>query len=537
MPEPALPLKIDSRLRPMLRFLTRVAIVSFVLVLGIAALLAALVAWPAPEPPDLSTSGDFVIRSVSVIDVESGTVQRGRDVVLRNGMIESIEPAGNGILTSDAAEIDGSGRYLMPGLWDMHTHSNAFAPQFQHPLFVANGVTAVREMWGCMSRPDPFIACAEDRRGWNDAIVDGRGVNPRYVGQSSFQINGGNEVPAGYETFFRASTPAEARELAAFYAANGVDTLKVYSELSPDSYAALADAARAEGISIAGHQPFRVSLEQAIGAGQRSIEHGRLFAIECFAGADGFRALDRPIAAYNADLRRRLIDEHDPTRCAALMHRMADSDTAWTPTLLTLRMEGFANDPAYRDDERLRYIPWVVRRLMWFPDADRMAASAIDAEGRNVRRELYRLAQRQVAEAHAAGVEILVGTDAMDTYVIPGAGLHDELEALVEAGLSPADVVRAATLGAAEFSGVAERFGSVSTGKVADLLLLDGNPLEDVGQTRAIRALFLNGRYFDRAALDSLLAYAESRADSPAQNLKTLWAGARSPLLRLQFAD
>ncbi|HKL53448.1 MAG TPA: hypothetical protein VJ902_05775, partial [Wenzhouxiangellaceae bacterium] len=87
------------------------------------------------------------------------------------------------------------------------------------------------------------------------------------------------------------------------------------------------------------------------------------------------------------------------------------------------------------------------------------------------------------------------------------------------------------------FSGVAERFGSVSTGKVADLLLLDGNPLEDVGQTRAIRALFLNGRYFDRAALDSLLAYAESRADSPAQNLKTLWAGARSPLLRLQFAD
>src|SRR6056297_3689842 len=177
MPERTLLSKTASRLRRMPRFLKRVAIVSFVLVLGIAALLAALVAWPAPEPPDLSTSGDFVIRNVSIIDIETGTAQRGRDVVLRNGMIESIEPVGSGVLTGDATEIDGRGRYLMPGLWDMHTHSNAFAPQFQHPLFVANGVTAVREMWGCMSRPDPLIACAEDRRGRNDAIVDGRGVN------------------------------------------------------------------------------------------------------------------------------------------------------------------------------------------------------------------------------------------------------------------------------------------------------------------------------------------------------------------------
>ena len=523
--------------RTVLRVIKRAALVGFALLLGVAALLVAMIAWPAPEPPDRSRSGPFVIRNVSVVDVETGTVNPGRDVLLRAGTVESVTSAGSAAVPDDVIEIDGSGRYLVPGLWDLHTHSNAFAAQFQHPLFIAYGVTSVREMWGCMSRPDPFFACAEDRSRWNAALNRGTGVHPRYVGQSSFQINGGSEVPAGYETFFRASTPAEAREMAAYYASNGIDTLKVYSELSPDAYAALAEAARSEGISIAGHRPFRVSLEQAIDAGQRSIEHGRLFALECFEGADEFRALPHPMSSYDADLRRRLIDDQDPNRCAALMQAMAGSGTAWTPTLLTLRMEGFANDPGFRDDDRLRYIPWLIRRLMWLPDADRMAASAIDADGRNIRRELYRMAQRHVAEAHEAGVNILVGTDAMDTYVIPGAGLADELEALVEAGLSPAAALRAATLGAAEFSGVADRFGTIAAGKAADLLLLDGNPLEDVGQIRSIHALFLGGRYFDRDALDALLAFSEERASSPAQNLKIFWAAIRSPLLRVQAAD
>ena len=526
-----------SRSRRMLRFLKRVTLAGFLLVLAVAGLLAALLAWPAPEPPDRSVSGDFVIRGVSVVDVDSGTVQPGRDVVLRADTIESIAPAGTGVVPEGAVEVDGSGRFLVPGLWDMHTHANAFAPQFQHPLFIAHGVTAVREMWGCMSRPDPFFACAEDRQRWNRAVDDGRGVHPRYIGQSSFQINGGSEVPEGYETFFRASTPAEARAMAAWYAANGVDTLKVYSELGPEAYTALAEAARAEGLSIAGHRPARVSLEQALDAGQRSIEHGRLFAFECFEGAEAFRAMDRPMTAYNGDLRRRLVDEQDPARCSALMQRMAASGTAWSPTLLTLRMEGFADDAAFRDDDRLRYVPWLIRRLMWFPDADRMAASAISDDGRNVRRELYRLAQRHVAQAHAAGVDILVGTDAMDTYSIPGAGLHDELEALVEAGLSNADVLRAATLGAAAYSGVADRLGAVEVGRTADLLLLDGNPLEDIGHTREIRALFLGGRYFDRDALDELLAFSESRAGSLSQNLKIFFAAIRSPLLRVQAAD
>ncbi|MBY6203555.1 amidohydrolase family protein [Halomonas denitrificans] len=523
--------------RPLRRVLKRTAIAAVLLLLGVLGLVAILLAWPAPDPPDRSVSGDFVIRDVSVVDVETGTVRPGRDVMLRAGTIESISATGTGPVPQGAVEIDGRGRFLVPGLWDMHTHSNAFAPQFQHPLFIAHGVTAVREMWGCMSRPDPFFACAEDRQRWNRALAEGRGVHPRYVGQSSFQINGGSEVPEGYEAFFRASTPAEARAMAAWYAEHGVDTLKVYSELSPAAYAALAGAAREHGMSVAGHRPVRVSLEQVIDAGQRSIEHGRLFAFECFEDAEAFRARERPMAAYDGDLRRRLVDEQDPARCSALMQRMAASDTAWTPTLLTLRMEGFADDADFRKDAGLRYVPWLVRRLMWFPDADRMAASAVGNDGRNVRRELYRLAQRHVVQANDAGVDILVGTDAMDTYSVPGAGLHDELEALVEAGLTNAEVLRAATLGAAEYSGAADRLGTVASGRTADLLLLDANPLEDIGHTREIAGVFLAGRYFDRDALDALLAFSEARAGSPSQNLKIFFAAIRSPLLRVQMAD
>lgn len=510
---------------------------------GLGALLllvvafAGLIAWPAPNVPDRSQSGRFLVRNVAIVDVEEGRVRHEWDVVLESGSVASIEPHDPARTPEGVTVVEGAGRFLMPGLWDMHTHSTGFAPQYQHPLFIAFGVTAVRDLWGCMSRPDPFIACAEEREAWNQALARGEGVHPRYIGQSSFQINGGNEVPGSFEPFFRASTAEEARSLARFYSKAGVDFLKVYSELSPEAYSRLADAALDEGLFLVGHRPFRVSLQETVAAGQRSIEHGRLFALECFADAAEFRRSEDPVAEYTPALRRRLVDEQDEARCARLMSLMAASETWWTPTLLTLRMGAYAADAEFREDERLRYVPWLLKRLMWFPDADGTARTATDENGRNIRRELYRLAQAQVGAAHEAGVGILVGTDAFDTYVFPGASIHDEMQALVASGPSPAEVLRAATYDAAAFSGVSERYGSVTVGHAADLLLLDGNPLEDIRHTKAIRAVFLDGRHFDRDALDALLDFAASRASSLSQNLKILWMGARSPLLRLQFAD
>ena len=170
-------------------------------------------------------------------------------------------------------------------------------------------------------------------------------------------------------------------------------------------------------------------------------------------------------------------------------------------------------------------------------DADRAAAHARLASGREISAELYQLALDNVRQAHAAGVRIVAGTDAGDTYVFPGFAIHDELAELVRAGLSPADALRSATLDAARFAGQDREYGSIEAGKVADLVLLNADPLADIRNTGDIAGLFFNGQYLDRAALDELLAFAEAQAGSLRTNLQLLWGALRSPVVRAQAAD
>jgi imidazolonepropionase-like amidohydrolase len=523
-----------QRIDPMIR---KLLLATAALVGALALVIAGLLAWPLSDTPRVGSAGDFLVRNVAVVDVEHGTLRHGQDVVLRDGRIATLGPTGSSRIDGSLTTIDGTGRYLMPGLWDMHTHALKLSPQYTHPLFVANGVTGVRDMSGCMSEPDSFLACIDDREAWNRALRRGEGLSPRYVLQSSHMINGGGEVPEAYPEFFRVRNASDARQLAAFYRQAGADFLKTYSELTPAAYQALVVEARRHGLGLAGHRPLRVSLEDMLAAGQHSVEHPRMFYEECFAGAAAFRALPDPAAAYDTALRWRMIDEHDETRCAALMHAMARSGTWWTPTLQVLQMSARAGDAVFRADPRLKYVPMLFRELLWAPDADRAATQPTDASGRQQYATLYRMARGHVGRAHAAGVKILAGTDAGDSYVFPGFGIHDELVEFVAAGLTPAEAIRSATLDAAVFAGLDRDFGSVEAGKVGDLLLLDANPLEDVRHTRRIEGVFLGGKYLDRSDLDELLAFAEQHAGSIRTNLHLLWDGLNSPLLRVQAAD
>ncbi len=500
-------------------------------------LLAALLVIPLPEAPREGVSGNFLIRRVAIVDVEAGVLREEQDLLILDGRIAAVGTTGSIEMLESRVVIDGTGKFLMPGLWDMHTHSTKLSSQYQHPLFVANGITGVRDLWGCMSEPDSFFACIEDREQWNSALADHRLLAPRYIGQSSFQINGGDEVPAGFPEFFKARDAEEARQLVSYYAQAGADILKVYSEISPDAYVALADEAHKRGLFLDGHRPRRISFEELLAARQRSVEHARVFLQECYRGADDLRALADPSSAFTPDLLRRLIDEHDEERCRVLINQFAGSSTWWTPTLQTMRLGALAGNADYRADPRLRYVPYVLRKLMWEPDANSMAAEGTDAPGRNLHAEMYQLALQHVGQAHAAGGKLLAGTDAFDSYVFPGFSLHDELVALVAAGLSPAAALRTATIDAARFSGVEDDFGSIALGKTADVILLNADPLRDIRNTQQIAGLFFNGQYFDRSSLDDLLAFVEQRAGSVHSNLHLLWAAVRSPLQRVQFAD
>ena len=499
--------------------------------------LVLLLLWPLPNAPQNGVAGDFLIRDVDIVDVRNGTLTEAQDVLVVGGTIDTIAPAGTIAAPASVRVIRGDGRVLLPGLWDMHTHSPKLAGQYYHPLLIANGVTGVREMWGCMSEPDGFIACSDDLERWNAALDAGTGVSPRFVQLSSFQINGGNEVPEGFPGFFKARNAEEAEALVDFYAGRGVDFLKIYSELSVDAYLTLAAAARTRGLKLAGHRPFSVSLEELIAAGQVSVEHPRLFLFECYADAAAFRAVEDHRSAYDHAFRQRMVEDRDAARCEELMSRMADSDTWWVPTMQVLRMSALAGDAGFRADPRLKYIPALIREGMWMPDADRAAALTAANPDQDTYGAMYRMAEEHVREAHRAGVRILAGTDAGDTYVFPGFGIHDELAALVAAGMPAAAVLRSATLDAAVFAELEDRYGTIEAGKAADMLLIDGNPLTDIRATQSVEGLFFNGRYYDRADLDELLNFAEERAGSLRTNLHLIRGLLNSPIVRVQVAD
>ncbi len=168
-----------------------------------ALLLYLLLRIPLASMPEPGVATDLVLRNVSVIDVERGSLSPPVDVVLQAGRIRVLSAPGTIPVGSAGLEVDASGLYAIPGLWDMHTHSTKLAQYYLHPLQLANGVTGVRDMWGCLSEPDSYIACQDDRERWNSLLAQGRALSPRFLAHSSFQVNGGNEVPPGYPTMFR----------------------------------------------------------------------------------------------------------------------------------------------------------------------------------------------------------------------------------------------------------------------------------------------------------------------------------------------
>lgn len=474
---------------------------------GLLLLAAAAILTPPAAAPLPPTGDSHVIADVRVIDVEAGTVGPPVSVVVRDGRIASI---GAGIRAPGLPVIDGQGGYLVPGFWDMHVHSFQLSPQLHLPLHLSHGVTAVRDMMDCPEPADTLIACAADKARWTREAEAGRMAGPRFVGVASFLFNDPDMAPA------------DAARRAADYRARGITALKVYDRTSPAVHARLAAEARGTGMVLVGHLPRAIPLETAVAAGQSSFEHAHLFVRHCFDGADDWRR-GRLTGGDVTALYRRMVERHEPAACARAFALMAARGAAFVPTHVTREEDARPADPDFLAAGRARWLD-PLSGWAWGDDQSSTAAQFPGPSGAAALEAYFRHGLALTGAAHRAGVRVLVGTDT----ILGGPRYHDELAHLVAAGLSPADVLRAATIEAARHQGQETEAGTVMVGKRADLVLLGANPLADIRNSRRIRMVMLGGRPYDRALLDRLDAHVASQAQSPANAIRTLWGFAWS---------
>lgn len=444
--------------------------------------------------------GAVAVVGATLIDGTGQPPQADMTVVLVGDAIVWVGQRQDAVVPEGAQVVDARGRFVIPGLWDMHTHMTATAEAVYPPLYLANGVTGIRDMWGdaalhdlrrridAGSVPGPRIVIASD-------IIDG----PYSVWPDATQV----------------ATPAAGREAVRAAKAAGADFIKVYSFLDGDSLAAIIDEGRLLGLPVAGHLPWRVAARQASVVGMRSFEHLYGLPIAASAREAEIRQLlaETPIDPaqprrfydFARELDREASLAHDPAKAWGLYRLLAGNGTWQVPTLTILQV---ASSPAdtYQDDPRLKYVPADVRAY-WEQRIGELTPSTPEEIAQQAAFLSYRLGE--VGEMARAGVRILGGTDTPNPYTFAGFSTHDELELLVAAGLSPMRALQCMTGEAADFLGLRGAVGTVSPGAAADLVVLDADPLRDIRNTRRIHAVVARGRLLDRQRLDTMLADVE----------------------------
>jgi imidazolonepropionase-like amidohydrolase len=462
-----------------------------VLVVPLLAVLATAVAFAQFSASDST----LVFSHVNVIDATGAPMQPDMTVIVEGQRITEVAKSDIVRLRAHANIIDARGKYLIPGLWDMHVHTvfGDWVPRNEKvtlPLFVANGVTGVRDMGGDL----------DVLKQWRSEIAAGTLLGPRMI------IAG--PMLDGPVPHFPSSAPvanaADGRRVVDDLKAQGVDFIKIQSFIPRDGYFAATAEARKLGIPFVGHVPDAVRASEASDAGQKSIEHFTGIFEGCSTMEDqllkGPKSLGCNVSTYDA------------ARAKAVIALMAKNQTWQVPTLVWERGQWLVDDIDLSHDPLTKYAPAAWKDRSW-PMFTRDIMKDMDTDPLPVRKRFVQMELEMTLAMHRAGVPFMAGTDtAAGVHIFPGFSLHDELALFVQAGLTPMEALQTATRNPAQFMGRLSDMGTVEKGKIADLVLLDANPLDDIHNSRKIRAVVLAGHYFSRDDLDEMLKQVEAAA-------------------------
>jgi imidazolonepropionase-like amidohydrolase len=435
----------------------------------------------------------LTITNATLVDVSNGTLHRGTTVVIDGNRITSVGPPRRA--TSKAQVVDAKGMYLIPGLWDMHAHvyfdssTAAIANDFILPLFLVNGVTGVRDMGSLL---DPVL------RGRAD-IAAHRIVGPRLV--VSGPMLDGPDV--NYAAAIAVKTPDEGRKAVAMLKGRGVDFIKIQSGVPHDAYVAIAQEAKRLGIEFEGHVPDAVRAADAVALGQRSFEH--LIGIFEASSPDEPKYLTRKYLAGKDNAGRKtpgmFLDTYDAAREKTIIQLLSANHVWQCPTLYWERGQWLVDTVDYKKDPDLSYAvrSWVTQ----WAGARTSILQSLDTDPLAVRERFVAHELDIIRKLHAAQVPFLAGTDTpAGVDVLPGISLHLELQRFVAAGFTPLEALQTATLNPARFYGKLNDFGSIQPGRIADLVLLRANPLDNIANTRSVAGVVADGRYFSQKDID-----------------------------------
>jgi imidazolonepropionase-like amidohydrolase len=443
------------------------------------------------------TAQALTITGATIVDVSTGSLRANASVVIDGNRIvdvgssTSIRPRGQ--------VIDAKGMYVIPGLWDMHTHayfgwSREFGDSYVLPLFLANGITGIRDMGSDL---DAIIRARRE-------VAAHRLLGPRMV------VSG--PMLDGPQVSFAASiaikTPDDGRKAVDSLKRKGVDFIKIQSGVPRDAYVAIAAESKKVGLPFDGHVPDAIRASEAVAEGQRTFEHliGIFEAstpnesdfIKRKYGAGNDSAANKRLAAF--------LDQYDAAREANIIQLLASKNIWQCPTLFWERGQWLVDVVDFTKDPDIAYTPktWTATK---FPGMRKAILESLGTDPLGVRQRWVEHELEIVKRLHAANVPFLAGTDTpAGVGVTPGISLHQELQRFVAAGFTPLEALQTATINAARFLGKAGDFGSVEKGRIADLVILRANPLTDIANTRAIVGVVADGKYFSSAEIDRMRA-------------------------------